>query len=504
MRSEGGLVPDEFTLPCAINACGDLKVTDEIDKIHGLAFKVGISGDVFVSSAMVNFYVKFGSVKVAEKLFDEMPERDVVLWNSMANGFAQVGKFEDSLRFYNRMESEGILPDSYTVTGIISVSTATGDMVTGRRIHELVKKFGYDSDVSVCNSLIDMYGKFGEVEEAVAIFETMPKKDLYSWNSTISMYQREGDHDSTMKLFDEMQKTNCPPDIVTICTILPVCTQLSALMRGRELHGYIIRRELNNEPYPFVENVLMDMYAKSGSLHNARSVFDTMQTQDTASWNILIGGYSCHGKVTEALEIFSTMCSMGIHPNDVTFVAVLSACSHTGLVDRGRRILDHMETDYNVTPTLEHYSCVVDMLGRAGRLSEAHSLLTNMPVESNPVVWRSYIAACQVHGDTHLAVEAANRLLEIEPEYGGSYVMLSNLYGSAGRYQNVSEIRLCMKIQNVRKIPGCSWMELKTGMHTFISRDISHPESDQIYSMLEVLIGRLRELGYVPDPNQKE
>ncbi|MQL69448.1 hypothetical protein Taro_001748, partial [Colocasia esculenta] len=428
-----GSVPDRFTYPCLVKACSDLREGPLVARsIHARLFKVGLESDVFISSSLINAYMKMGLLVLAKKMFGILSDRDVVLWNSMVNGFAQMGQFKDALELFQQMGKEGFVPSKFTVTGITSVFAATGDINGGRMIHGFAKKSGYEYDIAVSNSLIDMYGKCQSVEAANQIFEAMSHRDILSWNSIISISDQSGDHRRTLKLFDSMKDSGIPPDPVTVSAVLPACAHMAALFHGRMIHGFMA----------------------------------------------------------------------SVAPDEVTFVNVLSGCSHAGIVNEGREILDKMESEYNVVPTVEHYACVVDMLGRAGRLMEAYNLAVNVPIGFSPVVWRAYLTACQIHGDMDQSVHAARRLLEMEPEHCGSYVLLSNAYGSAGRHGDVLEVRKAMRHRNVRKAPGCSWIELGLGMQVFITGDRRHSESDKIYDLLHVLIGQLQELGSAPCINQ--
>ncbi|XP_057499564.1 pentatricopeptide repeat-containing protein At3g14730 [Actinidia eriantha] len=502
MRSVG-VMPDKFTFPCVIKACSDLKNILETRKIHGLLFKFGLELDVFVGSALVHLYLRFGFTEDAHQVFDELPGRDVVLWNAMVNGFAQIGQFGRAMEVCRKMGEEGVVPSKFTVTGMLSVFTMMGDLNNGRAIHGFAIRMAHDSGVAVLNALIDMYGKCQRVEDALRIFEMMPEKDIFSWNSILCVHEQCGDHDGTLRLFDRMLRAGVKPDLVTVTTVLPACARLAALMHGKEIHSYMIVNGLeeggDDEDIDdvYVTNAVMDMYAKCGNMREARLIFDKMSYKDAASWNIMIMGYGTHGFGGEVLDLFSSMREAQLKPDEVTFVGVLSACSHAGLVSQGQEFLAQMQSQYGVVPTIEHYTCVIDMLGRAGQLKEAYELAATMPIEANPVVWRALLAACRIHGNAALAEVAAREVLELEPEHCGSYVLMSNVYGAFGRYEEVSEVRHTMRQHNVRKTPGCSWIELSDGVHVFVTGDRTHSEDYLIYVVLNSLNARLYEYGYM-------
>ncbi|PNX77513.1 pentatricopeptide repeat-containing protein at3g14730-like protein [Trifolium pratense] len=498
------VIPDKFTFPCVIRACGDAGEDFEVKKIHGLLFKLGLELDVFVGSALVNTYLKFGLVVDAHEVFEELPVRDVVLWNSMVNGYAQIGHFEDALGMFRRMVENGVVPCRYTVTGVLSIYSVVGDFDNGRGVHGFVIKMGYDSGVVVSNALIDMYGKCKCASDAWNVFEVMDEKDVFSWNSVISVHQRCGDHWGTLKLFDRMLGNRVQPDLVTVTAVLPACTHLAALMHGREIHGYMIvnglgKEGINNEfDDVLLNNALMDMYAKCGNMRDARMVFDIMTEKDVASWNIMITGYGMYGYGNEAIDMFSRMCQAQLAPNEISFVGLLSACSHAGMVKEGLEFLAEMDSNYGVSPSIEHFTCVIDMLCRAGKLMEAYDLMLTMPFKADPVGWRALLAACRNHKDTDLAEIAASKVIELEPDHCGNYVLMSNVYGVVGRYEEVSGMRDTMRQQNVKKRPGCSWIELMNGVHVFITGDRTHPQTDFIYAGLNSLTAVLQEHGYAP------
>ncbi|KAI5331929.1 PREDICTED: pentatricopeptide [Prunus dulcis] len=495
-----GVVPDKFTFPCVIRACSGVL---EVRKIHGLVVKFGLELDVYIGSALVNTYLKLGLMEEAQEVFDELPVKDVVLWNAMVNGFAQIGLLEEALVVFRMMGEEGVVPSRFTVTGVLSIFAVMGDFDNGRAVHGFAMKMGYDSGIEVLNALIDMYGKCKCIGDALEIFEMMIEKDIYSWNSIMAVHEQCGDLDGTLRLFDRMLSAGVLPDLVTITTVLPVCSHLAALMHGKEIHGYMIKNGLEKDVNEHVDdvqmtNAVMDMYAKCGSMRNAYMIFDKMRNKDVASWNIMIKGYGMHGYGSKALDMFSDMCEARILLDEVSFVGVLSACSHAGLVREGRDFLRQMKSKYGVVPNIEHYTCVVDMLGRAGHLQEAYELVLEMPIETNPVVWRALLAACRLHGNQDLAEVAAQKVNELDPGHSGNYVLMSNIYVANGRYEEVSEVRHTMRQQNVKKTPGCSWIELKNGVHAFITGDRAHPKANFIYAELDSLTARLREHGYVP------
>ncbi|KFK38827.1 hypothetical protein AALP_AA3G165600 [Arabis alpina] len=494
MRSKG-ILPDKYTFPSLLKGSDVMEISD-VEKVHGLVFKLGFDSDCYVGSGLVTSYLKFKLMEDAQKVFDELPERDdSVLWNALVNGYSQIFRFEDALRVFSQMREEGVGISRHTVTGVLSAFTVLGDLDNGRSIHGLVVKLGFDSSVAVSNALIDMYGKSKWLEEAVKIFEAMDhERDIFTWNSVLCVHDYCGDHDGTLALFERMICSGIRPDLVTLTTVLPTCGRLAALKQGREIHGYMVvngllNRSSNDE---FIHNSLMDMYTKCGDLRDAQLVFDLMRNKDSASWNIMINGYGVQGCGELALDMFSRMCRAGFKPDEITFVGLLQACNHSGYVSEGRRFLEQMEAVYNIVPTSDHYACVIDMLGRAGKLEEAYKLAIAMPMGDNPIVWRSIMSSCRLHGNTDLAQLAGKRLHELEPEHCGGYVLMSNVYVEAGRYEEVLDIRDGMRQQNVKKTPGSSWIVLKNGIHSFFTGDRTHPEFEYISALLSLFTSHIR------------
>ncbi|GAB2293526.1 hypothetical protein Dimus_027733 [Dionaea muscipula] len=458
-----GVMPDKFTFPCAIKGCVEVS---QVKKVHGLLFKFGLDSDVFIGSALVSCYLKFVEVDAAHDVFDELDERDDVLWNSMINGYVQMGEFDMALDVFQLMVEDGVSPSSFTCTGVLSALAMNEDLDNGRAIHGFVAKKGYDSIVAVSNALIDLYGKCKSIESAMEIFDAIVEKDIFSWNSLIFVHGLSGDYHGTMRILGMMLTAGIKPDLVTVSIALPACANLATLMHGKEIHKFMIANGFGNDGNiidfedMYVNNSLLDMYAKCGSMRSANAVFNMLTVKDLASWNIMIMGYGVLGHGKEALLMFDHMCASKLRPDEITLIAVLSACSHAGLVAHGSSYLSQMESRFGVVPTIEHYVCVIDMLGRAGQLEAAYELLLTMPIESNAVAWRAFLSACEVHGNADLAQVAAQHIFELEPEHCGNYVLMSNVYGAIGQYGEVSDVRLTMRDQDIKKLPGYSWIDI--------------------------------------------
>ncbi|CAL4946836.1 unnamed protein product [Urochloa decumbens] len=454
--------PDAFSFPPLFSSAPS---PPHLLALHALALRCGLAHDLFCASALLRGCLRFGLTDHAHRLFDELTDRDVVVWNAMVNGFAKLGCFDRATECFRKMRAEGEVEiSSFTVTGILSVCTATADCRRGTAVHGLLVKSGFDKEVSVCNALIDLYGKCHQVDDATRVFEALAEseKDLFTWNSMLSALQYSADHAGTTRLFARMRRAALWPDAVTVAAVLPACAKTAALQVGRKVHGYIVTSGLacDGAMDVFACNALADMYAKSGGLDEARRVFDWTRQRDVASWNIMIDGYASHGHGQEALELFHWMIEEGLVPDEVTLLGALSACSHSGLVEEGKGFLKRMKEEFRLEPQLEHYACVTDMLGRAGRLDEARKVVEEAG-DVGAGAWRTYLAACRMHGDKDRAEEAARMMMVAEESGSGGWVLLANTYGSEGNFEELEEVRGEMKRRGVQKAaPGCSWVEV--------------------------------------------
>lgn len=329
------------------------------------------------------------------------------------------------------------------------------------------------------------------------MFDKMPYKGLVSWNAMIAVYANNGLASEAVSLFAKMETQGAEPDVVTLASVLPACGDLSALTQGKNIHERI--NKMKTGPNIFLENALVDMYAKCGCLEAARGVFDRMQNRDVVSWTSMISAYGMHGHGQEAVILFSKMIESGLKPDAIAFVSILSACSHSGLLEKGLYYYACMIDKYQIVPRIEHFACMVDLLGRAGQVEKAYDFIKLMPVEPNERVWGALLSACRVYSNMNIGLVAADQLFRLVPEQAGYYVLLSNIYAKAGRWDEVSSVRWIMKNRGVRKLPGCSNVELNNRVHTFLVGDRSHPQSDMIYDKLDFLVGKMKEVGYVAE-----
>eukprot|EP01018_Ginkgo_biloba_P030319 Gb_23085 [translate_table: standard] len=405
-----GVQPDNYTFPYVIKACTELLDLQQGIEIHDCIIGKGFESNVFVGNALLDMYCKCGYIEDADQVFDEMPERDVVSWTTLIAGYVQNRQANEALKLFRQMQWGDVKPNSVTIASVLPACALLAALQQGKEIHDYVLKRGFESDVFVGSALVDMYAKCGRIEFARHVFDKMPQRNVVSWNGMIAGYTQNGHAEEAVELFHQMQLSGIKPNSIAIVSVLPACAQLASLQKGKEIHDYIMRRGF--ESVTFVGNALIDMYAKCGSIVFARQVFDKLSRKDVASWTAMIAGYGMHGHGEEAVTLFNRMQLSGVNPNHITVTAVLSACSHAGLVREGQEYFNKISQDYHDILTAKHYACMVDLLGRAGRLDDAHDFIKKMPIEPGPNVWGALLGACKIHRNIELGEYVAERFLE--------------------------------------------------------------------------------------------
>ncbi|KAF5469247.1 hypothetical protein F2P56_013335 [Juglans regia] len=544
MTADTRICPDAVSIVNTLPACASLGAWSQGKEVHGFAVRCGLVEDVFVGNAIVDMYAKCQMMDEANKVFERMVVKDVVSWNAMVTGYSQIGRFEDALALFEKMREEkiklnvvtwsaviagyaqrghgyealgvfrqmracGLEPNVVTLMSLLSGCASVGALFHGKETHCYAIKCilnleGGDSgdDLMVINGLIDMYGKCKSTKVARMMFDSMAprSRNVVTWTVMIGGYAQHGEANDALELFSKMlgPKNFLKPNAFTLSCALMACSRLGALRCGKEIHAHVFRNQYDSAMV-FVANCLIDMYSKSGDIDAARVLFDNMRRRNDVSWTSLMTGYGMHGRGEEALQVFDEMRRAGWVPDGVTLVVALYACSHTGMVEKGIQYFNDMREEFAVVPGVEHYACMVDLLGRAGRLDEALRLIEGMPMEPTPIVWVALLSACRTHSNVKLGEYAAKRLSELESENDGSYTLLSNIYANARRWKDVARIRSLMKHTGIRKRPGCSWVQGKKGTATFFVGDRSHPLSQQIYEILADLIQRIKAMGYIPE-----
>ncbi|PHU19722.1 Pentatricopeptide repeat-containing protein [Capsicum chinense] len=469
-------------VPLVLKACAALSLLSLGKALHAESVKSRFDYNVMVGTALLDMYGKCGEIRSARKVFDYMPERNVITWNAMVGGYMKSGDVKTAFLLFENMSEKTIVTWNEMIYGY----ARNGDIVMARRFFDRVKDElrnvvtwsvmvdGYasngDMDAAkelfemmprrnfyVWSSMISGYFKKGDVKSAKGIFDRMTTKSLVNWNSLICGYTQNGLCEEALEAFIKMQDEGLEPDEVTVVSVLSACAQLAVLEVGKNVHEMIIRKGIELNQY--VLNGLVDMYAKCGDLRNAKLIFEGMKVKNAAAWNSLISGFANHGHCAEAINFFERMDSSGVKPNDITFLSVLSACAHAGFVEEGLEIFSRMEK-YALTPSIKHYGCLVDLLGRAGRLKEACDLIKGMPVTPNKTVLGALLGACWVHSDTDVAEKLLKEVRKLncssDSRDDAHYVILSNIYAAAERWEKAERMRFALSNKRSQKTPGCS------------------------------------------------
>nr|AYM00503.1 pentatricopeptide repeat protein [Salvia miltiorrhiza] len=510
------------------------RALDEGKRVHDHIIRSGsgfVAG-VFISNKILEMYCKCGSMSDARKLFDEMRERDLCSWNTLISGYARMGMLlearelfdemsdrdnfswtamisgyvkhkqpADALELYRLMQRNEklMMCNKFTVSSALAASAAMQSLLLGKEIHGRIIRTGLESDAVVSSALLDVYGKCGSLNEARYIFDRVHGKDIVVWTAMIDRYFGDGRWEDGLSLFSDLLRCGISPNEYTFAGVLNACAHQTAEELGRQVHGHMMR--IGFDPCSFAASALVHMYAKCGSVERADRVFKSLPRPGLVSWTSLINGYAQNGQPHEALKLFDMLLWSGTQPDHVTFVGVLSACTHAGLVDKGLEYFHLIKEKHGLLLTADHYACVVDLLSRAGRFKEAEDMIRAMPMKPDKFVWASLLGGCRTHGNYEVAERAAEVLFEIEPENAATYVTLANIYATAGKWEEVAKVRQVMDERGVVKKPGMSWVSVNRKVHVFLVGDESHPKSNEIFEFLGEMTKRMKEEGFVPHTN---
>ncbi|EPS57626.1 hypothetical protein M569_17191, partial [Genlisea aurea] len=503
---KSALKPNRASFPCTIKSCAAIADLTSGKQAHQQSFVFGYASDLFVSSALIDMYSKCGRLCDARNVFDEIPLRNVVSWTSIINGYARNNcPVEALLLFKRQLIEEGeavVVSDYHRIDGIAMVPVLTAcscasDKNVTRSIHGFLIQRGLMADVVIGNSLIEAYARNGDVGISMEVFDEMSDRDVISWNSIIAVCAQNGFSLEAIAIFRSMlQSLEVEFNALTLSAVLLACAHSGSLQMGKTLHAQAMKMRLGSDV--FVGTSIIDMYCKCGRVTNARKAFDAMEIRNVKSWSAMIAGYGMHGSAKEALGLLADMILDGIKPNAITFVSILSACCHAGLVDEGWHWFCTMQHRFDVEPSVEHYGCMVDLFGRAGQLNRAYDLVSKMGPEPDCVIWSSLLAAARMHKNVEIGELSARKLFELDRNNSGYYTLMSNIYADARRWDDAKRMRAHMKRDGVSKSPGFSLVETKGGrVHVFVAGDRNHPQIEKIYGYLEELSARLREEGYV-------
>ncbi|KAL6504497.1 hypothetical protein OROGR_026420 [Orobanche gracilis] len=512
-----GISSNSFTLTFLLRCFESFNKLEGGEVVHAHVLKLGFESSMFVANTLLNFYAKCGgNTLVACKLFDEMPERDVVSWNTMIRAYMSYGEIDPAILLFESMPERNLVTWNSVVSGLVR----GGNMeLASKLFHRMPEK----NSVS-WNTMMSGYIKLGDLKRAQDIFGQMPERSVVSWTTMVSGYATSGDIESAKRIFNQMPEKNvvswnamiagcvnshmfdealksfqhmlidgkCKPDPTTLISILSACTHLNSLEHGKWVDSYIRKNKF--ELSLSLGNALIDMFAKCGDLENARITFDKMSKRCVITWTTMISGLAANGHCREALKLFDTMCSEGLRPDDVIFIAVLSACTHGGLVEEGEKLFSQMVHEFGIKPRIEHYGCMVDILGRAGRIEEAIRFTESMHLEPNAVIWATLLSACKIHGNGNLPESLIRKVLEQEPNNPSYLKLITHLSYSIGQLEDALNFRLATREEQTGKVPGCSSIQVGDCVHEFVARDSSHPRRDEVYRALRRLNRHLKRI----------
>ena len=491
-----GLCPSTVSYACTLKACGMAELADKGRKLHSDICIKGLETDIFVGNSLVFMYGDCGMLMDAQKVFDTLKLRDIVSWNALMGGYAKHGQGKKAVELLQRMSREGKKPDDATLVSTLKACSSGSDIDQGKSIHALVLRSGRVIDLSIGCTLMDMYIKLGNISNARSIFDKMAKRDVVTWNAMFAGYVQHNLPEEALQLFHQMENEGTEPNNITYVTLLKACSSIVALEKGKQVHGHIM--ESHVELDDFVGNALIDMYAKCGHLDGARKVFDEIPKRSAISWSAMISGYALRNNYNTALKYFEDMQREGLKPDDVAFVNLLSACSHKGLVQEGCDHFKSMIDDHGITPVLEHYTCMADLLSRAGHLLDAEAILKSMPCRSNVVGWISLLTNCKTHGKVEIARRCFDRIVSIDDKNAAAYVVMSTIYVNAGLQEEADKIEEMRRKAQAWKLPGKALVEVESQIHAFMVGDQSHPRSKEIYDKLRTLAMEFHDGGRVP------
>ncbi|KAK6941474.1 E motif [Dillenia turbinata] len=460
-----GFEGTDYTYVSLLNACTKLLDLERGKQIHGRLVVCDYRGSAFIWNALSDLYAKCGAIDHARWLFDRMDNRNIVSWNSIISGYLRNGQPERCLELFHEMRVSGLMPDQVTVSNVLGA-----------------------------------YFQTGRVDDASNMFRAIKgKADKVCWTTMIAGSVQNGREEGALMLFCEMLRENVRPDSFAISVAVSACAKLASMCDGEIIHGISVHIGIEHDL--LVSSSLVDMYSKCGNTEDAWVVFKAMPTRNVVSWNSMIVGYAQNGKDSEALGLYAKMLEQNYKPDDITFVGVLSACNHAGLVKQGEEIFGSISKEHGLTPTTDHYACMINLLGRSGYIDKAVDLIRGMPHKPNSLIWSTLLSVCSVKCDIENGEMAARQLFELEPLNAGPYVMLSNMYAACGRWKDVALIRSLMKNKSVKKFAAYSWIEIDNLIHKFVSEDRLHPESKQIYEELDKIIMKLQQAGFTPNVN---
>lgn len=493
-----GTKPTQFALSSSIQALASLRGLCSGRQLHALSLKLGLDVELFVGSNLADMYSKCGCLVDACRVFEAMPCKDEVSWTAMIDGYAKNGDSERAIVAFKNLLGEGmVIIDQHVLCSVLSAYGGLRACKQGKSVHAFVLKMDFYCKGAIVNALVDMYSKSRDMTSALNVANSHSMGwNVVTCSSLVDGYVEMEQTDEAFMMFIELRRRGIEANEFTFSSLIKASAGQAMVEQGTQLHAKVIKTSFVFNP--FVSAALVDMYGKCGLLGSSTQMFEEIECPNAFSWNSVIGVLAQHGRGKEALQVFDRMVLVGIRPDHVTFINLLMACSHSRLLEQGLECFDSMSKVHGVEPKEEHYSCVIDMLGRAGRLEEAKEFISRMPLEPNAFGWCSLLGACRTHKAKELGELAAEKLMKLEPGNSGLHVLLSSIYASEGQWEDAKATRKLMKETGVKKLPGFSWVDVDNKTHVFGAEDWSHPDKKEIHEKLEDLSARIREEGYVP------
>ena len=479
---------DSYSFAIALKACADFGALNYGREIHAKTMKKGFNESSFVANTLATLYNKCGKLVYGMRLFEKMRTQDVVSWTTIITTLVQMGQEEHAIEAFMKMKESDVSPNEYTFAAIISGVANLAITECGEQLHAHVLRIGLVDSLSVANSIITMYSKCGQLTSASMVFHGMTRRDIVSWSTIIAAYSQGGYGEEAFEYLSWMRREGPKPNEFAFASVLSVCGSLAILEQGKQLHAHVL--SIGLEHTAMIQSALINLYSKCGSIKDASKIFNVAENEDIVSWTAMINGYAEHGCSQKAIDLFVKIHTGGLKPDSVTFIGVLTACSHAGLVDLGFHYFNLMINEYRINPSKEHYGCMIDLLCRAGRLNDAERMIKSMPFQRDDVVWSTLLRACRLNGDVDRGIRAAEEILKLDPNCAGTHITLANIYASKGRLSESANVRKIMKSKGVIKEPGWSWIKVKNLLSAFVAGDRSHPQGEDIYCMLDLLASR--------------
>ncbi|PIA34259.1 hypothetical protein AQUCO_03800089v1 [Aquilegia coerulea] len=486
-----GLKPDVFSLSSLLKACNIAQYNKSAHlQIQAHCCKTGYLSVSAISNALISMYGRCQCIEEAKRVFDEMVHRDCVSWNALLSGSAENGLIGLTLEMFYKMRHSFIKENKFTLASVLEVLSNWRAREQTKEIHAHIIKSGFISDDSMVTCLIRAYGKCDEIENMMHLFSEIYQVHLVHLNAILASLVHGGYYENALKFFRDTWDSKVAIDGITISLLLKACGTLSTLEQGKTIHSMALKCGINQDN--FVGSALVDVYCKCGNIGDGRMAFDELSEDNMAAWNAMIMGYAQHGYVEEVFKLFNEMIILGINVDEITCLGFLYSCCHSGRVKEACSFLNSMSECHGVIPQLEHYACLVDLLGRVGELEEAKRHIDQMPVSPDAQIWQILLSACTLHGNVELGKVVSLKLLEMQPENNSAHVVLSHLHASVGVWEEAGRLREVMKENIIQKEPGTSWLQVKGNMHSFFANDSSHVESNEIRLKLQELNNQIR------------